>query len=53
MQDQMQQLYMSTNQATISTKMSQFKISEMWLSETSMKKLLAVSFGMTASGGNV
>lgn len=44
---------MPTHQATISTKMSQFKISEMWLSETSMQKLLAVSFDVTYSGGNV
>ena len=44
---------MPTNQATISTKMSQFQINEMWLSETSMQKLSAVSFGVTVSGDNV
>lgn len=45
---------MPANQATISTKMfSQFKMNEMWLSETSVQKFLkAASFGVTSSGGN-
>lgn len=45
---------MPANQAAISTNMLfQFKISEMWLSETAKQKFLTLpSFGMTASGGN-
>lgn len=54
MQDQMQQIHMPANQAAISTNMLfQFKISEMWLRETSKQKFLTLlSFGMTASGDN-
>lgn len=45
---------MPANQAAISTNMLfQFKISEMWLSETSKQRFLTLlSFGMTASGDN-
>lgn len=44
---------MPANQATISTKMlSQLKMSEMWLSETSMQKYLAQLSFSVIPGGN-